>query len=317
MMVYLKLFRWPNLLMVALIQVLFRYGIIDPILRSEGIELALSHADFALLVLATVLITAAGYAINDYFDLRTDRINKPHRIILGRQISRRKAIFFHSLFNILAVVTGAWLAYRSGYWPMVFVFIIIPTLLWLYSVRYKKKYLLGNIIIAFLAAFVIGIVWALESAALAAQGINTENLFVISGFSHIYALFAFLTTFTREIIKDIEDIKGDAKTGCRTMPVVSGIRKTKKLIISLIIITFLFIAWVQIYLLLRDFDVIFSYLLLTVQIPFILMINKTLLAKEKTDYHYLSLFAKWIMLAGILSMFLFNFYLQNGFPIDP
>ena len=316
MMSYLRLFRWPNLVMVAIIQLLFRYAIIQPLLKHQGVVFVLTHFDFALLVLATMLITAAGYAINDYFDLRTDRINKPGKIILGRKISRRKAILFHSVFNIIAVLLGVWLSYRSGYWPMAFVFVIVPTLLWLYSVRYKKKYLMGNIIVAVLAGFVVGIVWALESAALTAKGINVEEFSVISSFSHIYALFAFLSTLTREIIKDIEDIKGDAKTGCKTMPVVSGIRSTKKLIIFLTVIMIIFVAWMQIYLLRRDFDLIFAYLLITVQIPFILMINKTLVAKEKADYHHLSLFAKIIMITGIFSMLLFYFYLQGGFPLE-
>ncbi len=315
-MAYLKLFRWPNLLMVASIQILFRYGIIEPLLRSKGIELALSHADFTLLVLATLLITAAGYAINDYFDLRTDRINKPQRIILGRKISRRKAILFHSLFNILALLTGLWLSLRVNQWPLVFIFIIAPTLLWVYSIRYKRKFLLGNILVAFLAGFVVAIVWAFESHAIAAAGIKDVDFANISYFSRVYALFAFLTTFTREIIKDIEDIKGDAKTGCKTIPVVVGIHATKRLLIFLTVTLIILVGWFQIFILMRDFDLLFAYLLLTVQIPFIFMINKIITAKEKHDYRNLSHFAKYIMTAGIFSMFFFYFYLHRGFPLQ-
>jgi len=316
MVAYLKLFRWPNLLMVAAIQCLFRYAIIQPLLQSKGLELALSHSDFFLIVLATMLITAAGYAINDYFDLRTDRINKPRRIILGRKISRRSAILFHSLFNIIAVLLGAYMAFRVQYWPLVFVFLIVPTLLWLYSIRYKRKFLTGNIIVAVLAGFVVAIVWIFESHALAAQGIRDVDFMNISYFSRVYALFAFLTTLLREIIKDIEDIKGDAKTGCKTIPVVAGVHSTKRLLIFLTITIIILTGWFQIFILMRDFDFLFAYILLAVQIPFIIMINKIMTAKEKADYTNLSLFSKMVMVAGVFSMFIFSFYLQGGFHLE-
>lgn len=316
MVAYLKLFRWPNLLMVAAIQYLFRYAIIQPLLQSKELELALSHAEFFLIVLATLLITAAGYAINDYFDLRTDRINKPDRIILGRKISRRSAIFYHSLFNIIAVLLGAYMAYRVQYWPLVFVFLIVPTLLWLYSIRYKRKFLMGNIIVAVLAGFVVAIVWVFESHALAAQGIRDMDFLNISYFSRVYALFAFLTTLLREIIKDIEDIKGDAKTGCKTIPVVAGVHSAKKLLVFLTVTIIILVGWFQIFILLRDFDLLFTYLLLAVQIPFIIMINKIITAKEKADYRNLSIYSKMVMVAGIFSMFIFSFYLQGGFPLE-
>lgn len=316
MVAYLRLFRWPNLLMVATIQYLFRYAIIQPLLQSQGLELALTHGEFFLIVLATMLITAAGYAINDYFDLRTDRINKPQRIILGRKISRRSAIFYHSLFNVIAVLLGAYMAIRVQYWPLLFVFLIVPTLLWLYSIRYKRKFLMGNIIVAILAGFVVAIVWVFESHALAAEGIRDVDFMNISYFSRVYALFAFLTTLLREIVKDIEDIKGDAKTGCKTIPVVAGVHSTKKLLIFLTVTIIILVGWFQIFILLRDFDLLFAYLLLAVQIPFIIMINKIMTAKEKADYRNISLFSKMVMMAGVFSMFIFSFYLQGGFPLE-
>ncbi len=316
MVAYLKLFRWPNLLMVAAIQYLFRYAIIQPLLQSKGLELALSHFEFFLIVMATVLITAAGYAINDYFDLRTDRINKPKRIILGRKISRRSAIFYHSFFNIIGVLLGAYMSIKVQYWPLLFLFLIVPTLLWLYSIRYKRKFLMGNIIVAVLAGFVVAIVWVFESHALAVEGIRNVDFINISYFSRVYALFAFLTTLLREIIKDIEDIKGDAKTGCKTIPVVAGVHSTKKLLIFLTVTIIILIGWFQIFILMRDFDFLFAYILLAIQIPLIIMINKIMTAKEKADYRNLSVFSKMIMVAGVFSMFIFSFYLQEGFSLQ-
>ncbi|MFW5707637.1 MAG: geranylgeranylglycerol-phosphate geranylgeranyltransferase [Bacteroidota bacterium] len=316
MLAYLKLFRWPNLLVVALTQYLFRYAIVLPVFNSYQIEPGMSHFMFFLLVLATLLITAAGYAINDYFDLRADRINKPEKIILGRQVSRRSAIFFHSVFNISGVLVGSLVAVMVGQWPLAIIFLVIPTLLWMYSIRYKKKYLIGNIIVSLLAGFVIVIVWIFDYHAL---GITLEgrhpaadSINIMAG---VYALFAFLTTLAREIIKDTEDIRGDAKTGCRTIPIVSGIRATKTMIVTITISTIVLLVLFQVYLIRKDFALLFTYLIIAVQVPMIFMINKTITAVEKSDYKILSRYSKLTMVAGILSMVVFYFYVREGFSI--
>ncbi len=313
-MSYLRLFRWQNLLVIAITQYLFRYAIITPLIHAAGYSLTFTHFDFSLLVLATLLISAAGYAINDYFDLNADRINKPTKIILVKSVSRRWAIFSHSLFNILAVLIGLYLAVKINQWQLVFIFLIVPTLLWLYSIRYKRKFLIGNIIIGVLSAFVIAVVWVFEFHAMSLEALpDNETLLYIGRFVRIYAFFAFLTTLAREIIKDIEDIKGDVKIGCRTIPIVSGIRATKQLIVFVVLILLAFVAYFQIYILRFDYDLLFTYILFAIQIPFIFIINKTLTAKEKSDYSNLSILMKLVMLSGIFTMFLFYFYFQQGF----
>lgn len=317
MIAYLKLFRWQNLLIIVFIQYLLRYCIIEPILINEGYSFGLSNLDFFLLVLATVLITAAGYAINDYFDLKTDRINKPHKIILGKKLSRRKAIFSHTLLNIIAVLIGIYLAYRVNFWSLSAIFVVIPTLLWLYSIRYKRKFFIGNLIISLLAAFVIVIVWVFEFHAIALKpGIDVsllrEKTSLISDYVKIFALFAFLVTLLREIVKDIEDIKGDAKIGCKTIPIVSGVRQCKNILIILTIVIIVFTGYFQVLMLSlgNPYNLLFLYILLTVQIPLILTINKIHIAKEKLDYHIISRLVKFIMITGIFSMFLLYFYLS-------
>lgn len=316
MLAYLRLFRWPNLVVVALTQILVRYAIILPLLAQSNIEPAFSDLAFAMLVAATLLITAAGYAINDYFDLRADRINKPDKIILGKHISRRTAIFYHSLFNAAGVVLGIILSLYVGKWQLAFIFLIIPFLLWMYSIRYKKKFFIGNFIVAVLAALVVAIVWVFEFQALnGATATHSETLNSISLLVRSYAFFAFLTTLVREIIKDTEDIRGDSKTGCKTIPVVSGIRTTKRIInfFNLALIAVIFAM--QLYLVKRDFDLLFVYLIFAVQLPFVLMINKTLNAVEKTDYKALSSWSKITMLAGVLSMLILYYYIREGLSI--
>ncbi len=309
MLAYLRLFRWQNLLVVALSQYLFRYCIVVHALKSQNIQPFFTDFEFFLLVLATVLVSAAGYAINDYFDLRVDRINKAHKIILGKDLSRRKAIFVHTVLNIIAVIIGLYLTYRVRYIPLAGVFVVVPALLWIYSIKYKRKFLIGNIIVALLSAIVIAIVWIFEYRGIMISydvNIQTVRINQLLGF---YLLFAFFSSFIREIIKDIEDIKGDMKTGCRTIPIVAGVRSSKRLIIILIIILIFFVGYFQIFLLGLEYDLIFAYLLFAVQIPLILFINRINLAKEKIDYTINSRYAKFVMVAGVISMFLFCFYL--------
>ncbi len=311
MFVYIKLFRWPNLLVIAFTQYLFRYCIVAPVLQNHDIQPFFTDFQFFLLVLATMMVSAAGYAINDYFDLRIDRINKPHKIILGRELSRRKAIFAHTILNIIAVIIGLYLTYLVKYFVLAGIFIVVPALLWLYSIRYKRKFLIGNIIVSFLSAVVIAIVWVFEyrGLLLVYDYKVYDAAAIVNQFLRVYMLFAFLSSFIREVIKDIEDIKGDLKTGCKTIPIVSGVRNAKRLVIVMAVILIFFVGYFQIYLLNMEYDLIFAYLLFAVQIPLILFINKINIAKEKTDYTLNSRFSKFIMIAGVFSMFLFYFYL--------
>jgi 4-hydroxybenzoate polyprenyltransferase len=313
---YLRLFRWPNLVMIALTQYLLRYTIILPLLHQNETEPGLSHVAFFFLVAATLFIAAAGYAINDYFDLRTDRINKPSRILLGKDISRRKAILYHSMLNLAGVITGTALSVMIGSWQLLFIFLIIPFLLWMYSIRYKKRFLIGNLIVAALSAFVVSLVWVFDYNALNHSAdipaVAIEN---ITALTRMFAFFAFLTTLLREIIKDVEDIKGDSRTGCKTLPVVAGIRRTKWIISLLQIFIIIIVLFIQIYLLRHDFDLLFAYLILFVQFPGIYLIHKTITAVDKADYAGLSILAKIIMLTGILSMILFWFYFNAGMTL--
>jgi 4-hydroxybenzoate polyprenyltransferase len=313
---YLRLFRWPNLLMVALTQYLLRYAIIIPILNQHNIEPGLSHISFFFLVLATLLIAAAGYAINDYFDLHADRINKPGRILLGRVIARRKAILLHSLLNFAGVAIGAGLSILIGSWQLLFIFIVIPFLLWMYSIRYKKRFLAGNVLVAALSAFVVSLVWVFDFNALNhVAELPSDAIENINLITRIYALFAFVTTLMREIIKDVEDIKGDSRTGCKTIPLAIGITHTKWIISLLQTSIIAAVLFVQICLLQRDFDLLFAYLIVFVQLPGIYLIHKTISAADKDDYSGLSRLSKIIILMGILSMILFRIYFDAGMTV--
>jgi 4-hydroxybenzoate polyprenyltransferase len=306
-MSYLKLFRFRNLLMIVLIQYLIRYCIIIPALNNYHLSPIISDFFFSVLVLSCVLISAAGYAINDYFDLRIDRINKPDKIILGRKISRRKAIFFHSFFNILAILLAALVAIKVHLLRLTAIHIVAATFLWFYAIYYKRKFLTGNLIVAILTSLLILTVWLFEFWP---RAIVLQDSFDFSQVKYIiliYSGFAFLTTLIREIIKDIQDIEGDKKVGCKTLPVIWGIDKAKYFVIFLIVLLIISIVFIQDLFWKYDYMLFLLYSFLFIQIPYIFTIFKIIKAKEKKHFMFLNLFTKLIMLLGVLSLLLFFF----------
>lgn len=309
----LKLIRWQNLLIVILTMVLMRYAIVEPLigkiniilLKGSGgevpITLQLPWYDFLVLVFATVSITAGGYVINDYFDIRTDLINRGE-VIVGTRIPRRKAMLWHSVLNITGVAAGFYVSARAGYFWFGTIFFLVSGLLYFYSASYKRQFLVGNFMVATLTALVpvlaVLFEWAaiyrhysLTSAALP----KLDFLFYwVGGF----ALFAFLTTLIREIIKDTEDFEGDAEYGRNTLPVVIGIKASKALSVALICLTIasLYLVW---FFFVND-KITFIYISVAVVIPLLYVIYRLFKSKEKKELHLASGIMKMVMLAGIL-----------------
>jgi len=309
MLHFFKLIRIQNLAIIALTQYLFRYFILIPIMKLEPVSPVLSHLNFALLVISTLFIAAAGYAINDYFDIRTDRINKPKKIIVGKHISRRVAMLIHTVFNVIAFIIGTYVSYKAGSVKLVVILIIMITLLWMYSVKFKAYFLLGNILVSFSSAMSILIVWIFDMYAIHYTGefiimnIRTLNFFVWA-----YFLFAFAISLLREIIKDIEDIEGDKKIGCTTIPVVLGVKKTKYFLYAILLISLCALIYLSYQICCSQyFKVVFWYMDIVIIIPLIYMGYIIIKAKNKDDFSYLSSITKFIMLAGVLSMLLIFF----------
>jgi 4-hydroxybenzoate polyprenyltransferase len=302
---FFKLIRFPNLIIIVLTQYLFRYCILIPLLNIEfpPVHPVFSHLDFALLVFATVLIAAAGYAINDYFDIRIDHINKPEKIIVGRLISRRKAMLTHTIFNIIAVLIGLYLSIKVHNYKLVSIFIVISIFLWLYSLRYKAYFIVGNLIVAFVSAMTILIIWVFEKSALTHNIIFVKDIFhYLSFFLWAYVLYSFFTSLIREIIKDIEDIEGDRKVGCSTLPVVLGVTATKYILAALCVLMGVSLTYICYIAFTMDMTYIFFYLIAFLIIPFFYMAFVIIRAKNKKDYHFLSNMTKFIMISGVISM---------------
>lgn len=310
---FLKLIRWPNLLIVVLTMILMRYFIIETLIGKVQVDLLGTSArnvslvlqfpwyNFIILIAATVLITAGGYIINDYFDIKTDLINRGE-VIVGTRISRRLAMMWHTIFNILGVAGGFYISWCAGYFWMGILFVIVTGLLYFYSASYKRQFLIGNIIVALLTAMVPVLVLIYEWPALYTYySINAREVphlgflfYWIGGF----ALFAFLTTFAREMIKDIEDFEGDMTYGRNTLPVIIGVPGSKIVVISLIILTIasLFLVW---YFFLND-KITLIYISAVIIFPLLYVIFQLGRSRTRKQLHSASRMMKLIMLAGLL-----------------
>jgi 4-hydroxybenzoate polyprenyltransferase len=306
---YLKIIRIPNLLIIILTQYLLRTCIIGTFYGINATSPSFGHFDFLLLVISTVLIAAGGYVINDYFDVRTDEINKPAKMIISKRISLKPALNFYRILSVAGVLIGFYLSYRVNYLMLGFIFPAIAMMLWFYSARYQRTILWGNLAISLLSAMVVLIVWLFEFFALRANPINYSESMKQLGFISLivaaYAAFAFLVTLIREIMKDIEDIEGDRTEGFRTLPIVSGISVTKRVALIISVLTILLLGICQYYLYRTNLTLVFWYILAAVQTFLVYLVYSISRAKTKEDFHFVSLAAKIVMVAGILSMQLF------------
>ncbi|MBL4624482.1 MAG: geranylgeranylglycerol-phosphate geranylgeranyltransferase [Flavobacteriales bacterium] len=309
---FIKLIRIQNLLIIAATQYLLRYFIIKPLVEAKGFDLVMSHLDFFLLSLSTVLIAAAGYVINDYFDLKIDRINKPEEIIIGKHIKRRVAMGAHVVMNTLGFFIGLYVAYAVGNWNLAFIQIFAILSLWFYSTNFKFDLLAGNVIIAMMAALIPLMVGLYEVPLLNRdlQIMYSQMLEAFDfNFNYVaywtigYAIFAFLMTFAREITKDIADMEGDEMFEASTLPIKWGVTTAK------IIISFLYLAVIggvitvqQIFL--RDKYTI-VYITVFICLPLLYTIFLTYKSSERKQFLKASNFNKAISLFGILYAFLF------------
>ncbi|HYG18139.1 MAG TPA: geranylgeranylglycerol-phosphate geranylgeranyltransferase [Ohtaekwangia sp.] len=269
----LKLTRFGNLLIIALAQYFTARFLVGPE--------TLDDIHLFLLTVSTMMIAAAGYVINDYYDVKIDYINRPDRVVIGKSIPRRYAILFHVLLSGMGVLIGLYLSFGMAAVNALSVF-----LLWIYSNSLKRLPFVGNFTVAVLTGLSIYIieVWYRTGGAL-----------II-----IYASFAFFMTLVREIIKDMEDLKGDNTFGCKTLPIVWGLRRTKFLIYFI-----LAVFAVAVVILNHFFKALpLAYYVIFLFIPLLLMLYRLIRADTKKDFSVLSSFCKVIMLLGILSMVL-------------
>jgi 4-hydroxybenzoate polyprenyltransferase len=318
---FLKLIRFENLIIIALTQYLIRYCVIDSLLylRTEfyiqKLFLQVSNLTFNLLVLSTVLIAAAGYIINDYFDVKTDRINHPETLVIDRFIKRRWAMIFHIAFNIIGICLGIYVAHDVGNLQLSLIHLISAGLLWHYSTTFKKQLLIGNIVVSFLSAMVPILVMlfelpkVIEIYTVMLPDIQLDFL-PIYKYIIAFFVFAFISSLIREIIKDIEDFHGDEETGCETIPIKWGAKTAKAIVLGLITNIILLLSFV-VYKLFSPKELLPTlYIIVGLIIPFIFLFYLIVKAQVSQDFNKASKLIKVIMLIGVCFSFII-YYLAN------
>jgi 4-hydroxybenzoate polyprenyltransferase len=297
-MAFLNLIRYQNLLMLAFMQLIFRYGF----LKLQNVPLALAEWQYGLLVLSTVLLAAAGYVINDIFDQDTDIENRPKEIIVGQKITEETAYNIYFALNITGVAIGFYLSnviLKPGFAA---IFILIAATLYMYATSLKQMLLLGNIVVALLLSFSVIIIGVFDLYPV----INQVNQPIMANLFSIlldFALFSFMINFIREIVKDLEDNKGDENQGMKTVAIVLGIDKTSKLasILGLIPIAFLLI-YINNYFVANNLFATTIYAFVFIVGPLLFFSIKIWPAKTKKEFSKLSLLLKWILFFGIISI---------------
>ncbi len=306
-MKYLHLIRYKNLLLIALMQLIFRFGF----LKYQNVYLYLSNTEYLLLVLATVMIAAAGYIINDIMDQETDQVNKPDRVVIGKGVSEAMGYNLYFLLNVSAVGIGFYLSNVIMKPTFGGIFIIIVTILYMYATTLKQMLLLGNLAVALVLSFSILIIGVYDLLPLTFDS-NRVQMGVIFSLFLDYAIFAFVLNLLREIVKDMEDVEGDKNQEMNTLPIAIGIKATGKIVFGLGLIASLVLLWyINTYLMANQLYYATLYGLLFVVSPMLFFVVKMWTATTKKEFHFLSLLLKWIIFFGILSSAVITFNLMH------
>lgn len=293
---FLKLIRYQNLLMLAFMQLIFRFGFF----KFQNIPLALADWQYGLLVLSTVLIAAGGYVINNIFDQNTDNDNKPNDVIVGISISETQAYNVYFALTVSGVTIGFYLSNVIQKPGLASIFILIAATLYLYATSLKQMMLVGNFIVALLLSFSVIIIGIFDLYPATIID-NQQQMRVFFSILLDYAIFAFMINLLREIIKDIEDVDGDYNQVMNTLPIAIGKLRTAKIVFGLSFIPLIIIVYyINQYLL--ELIAVTIYMLLFICGPLVFFTIKIWTAKSKKEFHVLSSVLKWILFFGILSL---------------
>ena len=302
---FLNLIRWKNLLLIAFVQILIKYALLEPF---EVVKFTLNDFGFGLLVLATLCIAAAGNVINDIYDVETDFVNKPNKVIVGNSISEKTTFNMYIVLTIIGVGVGFYLSNLIGRSGFSAIFVIISALLYIYATYLKQTLLVGNIVVSFLVAMSLLIVGLFELLPVITDQ-NQETQLTFFKIIFDYAIFAFMINLLREMIKDIEDINGDYKVEMKTLPIIIGRERALKIIFALSIVPLLAVIYYTITYLYKHYIAV-GYFLIFIIAPLLYFTIKSFSAETKKEINFLSAFLKIIMLFGVMSLLLYPFILK-------
>lgn len=301
---FFRLIRITNLAIIALTMV----GVAMYILKSNDyLKVDFNVVDFGLLVFSTVIIAAAGNMINDYFDIKADRINKPEKLVISKYMKKRWAIVLHWGLNVIAVIISVYLSVKYHSLLFVFIHILSMNLLWFYSTNFKKKLFIGNFVIALLTAMVpLLAVWffkILNESSLPYNPFQSNTWTTKLDYSFIYFLTfcAFFQNLAREISKDIQDISGDKVIAVYSLPMKFGVQKTGYFVALLL--QFPILIWFF-YKIEFNLEVNFlSFLFLIISALINLCCLLLILLKGDYPFKLVNALMKWSMLIGLITLY--------------
>ncbi|GIV27738.1 MAG: prenyltransferase [Bacteroidia bacterium] len=290
---FAKLIRIENLIMIALVL----YVANDYIIRKEGVGLPMSY--LIVLILSTTFIAAGGYVINDYFDLKIDRINRPDEVIIEKTIHRKAAILWHLFFSILGFVGGVYLGIKVEHISFSIIQLLSIVLLVAYSNVLKKIFIVGNLAIALLTGLLPMLPYIYVNALYPQISILTLNALLS------LSAFAFFTTIIRELIKDIQDMEGDKEGGRNTIPVRWGLLPSKIIVFFLTFLLIIFLIPFNVYYILKNNFGAVIYNVIFLIIPSIILMILDVVIKDFRQFGWLSALMKLIMLTGVVFYYIF------------
>lgn len=304
---YFQLLRVGNIAFIAILLWIMEKWVATPLLQLAQFTEQMPWWVLLLLIIATTCIAAGGYVINDYFDVKIDRINRPDDLVVTRHISRESAMHLFMALSGIGIVTGLATAWWAHSWTLLMIFVVIPGLLWFYSASYKRQLIVGNIVVAFVSALVPLLIAIANADYLNHLYGNTLAYTPIVGQLYVwlggFAIFAFLMTFTREIVKDIEDIAGDREMECRTIPIVWGITTSKIIATILLMAIVALLAYVVIGILPFPHDWhTFSvrYVVFGIITPILCTLVLLWSANNKIEWHRIQTILKFVMFMGVM-----------------
>lgn len=318
-----------NLVIVAATAFVLRYWILVPLIDTSPVSMSptLSENNFILLVLMMVVLGAAGNIINDYFDVRVDRINKPDRVLIDRTVKRRVAMAAHITLNIIGVLIGFYLSWKVGNLLLAAIPLFVAGSLWYYSVTFKKQFLIGNVVVALMVALIPILVGLFELPALFntyypdllafteryESGYGPEAFFISLWIWILaYAVYAFVVTLVREVQKDMQDIDGDESGLYRTLPIVWGVKGAKQFVAALLVLVLASLIWLQWYLLEGQENWIYMVFNLCLTLPLTLSLIITLKGNSSTSFGRASTMVKLSILGMLVVTWIFGQLIQGA-----
>ena len=304
---YLQLLRIGNLAFLAILLYVMEKWVAFPLLHQQKFPELMPWWALVLLVLSVVCVAAGGYVINDYFDVKIDRINRPDDLVVTRVVSRDAAMRLFQVLTAVGIVAGLAVAWWARSWNLLFIYVVIPGLLWFYSSSYKRMFLIGNLIVAFISALVPLLIAMVNADHL--RFLYHESLVYTPIVGQLYvwlggfALFCMLLTLSREVVKDMEDVEGDRELECRTMPIVWG-EKVSKIVVTIVLLATIaliaYLAWFVLPFPMEWATFTGRFIIFGLMVPMLCVLVLLWSARSKRELHMVQQVLKFAMFLGTM-----------------